>query len=558
MDLTPREFGVGGALLNWLAVFGTVGAIVLGVGLLVTLATRGPKGVAGFGRAITGTLKDLVLIAPGRVFAVAQLTWREALRRRALYVFALFAVLFMFAGWFLSNSGSRPADQVKVYVSFVLTVVSWLTLLVMLLLSCWGIPEDIRRRSLHTVVTKPARRSEVVLGRMLGYTLIGTVLLGVMGLFGYVWIERQAGDAEGALTARRPLFGDVRFTGRGGQPVEKGLNVGNVWEYRGYIDGASLMKAVYAFEGVDESLMRDVLIEVDADSGETERGRVLQFESDFEGFRTVKGDMSRGLLIQYTYVNPETGLTVADPAVFSLEEFDGNVHNVPETLLAYDEELGEERAYDLMGDLVSADGRLEVEVRSLDPQQLLGLGKADLFVRPPDADFWTSYAASIAAIWLKMALLVALGVTAGTFVKGPVATLLVFTLLIVGQTFQEFMGVLLAGTLDPTDLDGIDGGGPVEATYRIVTHANTVKNLPPGPATDVVKALDYGLLSVLWAFSQLIPDLSAFDTAARTAAGFSVPVKSQLLPAAAVTVAFLIPCYVVGTLSLRSRELEAK
>ena len=557
MDLTPREFDVGGALLNWLAVFGTVGAIVLGVGLLVTLATRGPKGVAGFGRAITGTLKDLVLIAPGRVFAVAQLTWREALRRRALYVFALFAVLFMFAGWFLSNSGSRPADQVKVYVSFVLTVVSWLTLLVMLLLSCWGIPEDIRRRSLHTVVTKPARRSEVVLGRMLGYTLIGTVLLGVMGLFGYVWIERQAGDAEGALTARRPLFGDVRFTGRGGQPVEKGLNVGNVWEYRGYIDGASLMKAVYAFEGVDESLMRDVRFE-NAETGDTERGRVLQFESDFEGFRTVKGDMSRGLLIQYTYVNPETGLTVADPAVFSLEEFDGNVHNVPETLLAYDEELGEERAYDLMKDLVSADGRLEVEVRSLDPQQLLGLGKADLFVRPPDADFWTSYAASVAAIWLKMALLVALGVTAGTFVKGPVATLLVFTLLIVGQTFQEFMGVLLAGTLDPTDLDGIDGGGPVEATYRIVTHANTVKNLPPGPATDVVKALDYGLLSVLWAFSQLIPDLSAFDTAARTAAGFSVPVKSQLLPAAAVTVAFLIPCYVVGTLSLRSRELEAK
>ena len=555
MDLTPEPFDPVAGLQTWLSVVGVVAGLVLVVGLVVTLATRGPAGVAGFGKAILATLKDLVLIAPGRVLAVAQLTWREALRRRALYVFALFAVLFMFAGWFLSNSGNRPADQVKVYVSFVLTVISWLTLLVMLLLSCWGIPEDIRRRSLHTVVTKPARRSEVVLGRMLGYSLIGTVLLGVMGVFGYVWITRQAPEA--ALTARRPLFGDVRFYGRDGLPAEKGLNVGNVWEYRGYIDGASRMKAVYSFEGVTDDALRDVLIE-DPDTGETVPGRVLQFESDFEGFRTVKGDMSRGLLIQYTYINPETGLTVADPSVFSLEEFDGNVHNVPSTLRAYDEEAGEERDYDVLGDLVSADGRLEVEVRSLDPQQLLGLGKADLFVRPPDGSFAASYAASVAAIWLKMILLVALGVTAGTFVKGPVATLLVFTLLIVGQTFQEFMGQLLTGTLDPQNLDGIDGGGPVEATIRILTHANTQKDLAPGLGTQIVKAVDYGLLSVLWAFSQLIPDLSAFDTAGRTAAGFSVPVRTRLLPAAAVTLAFLIPCYAVGTLSLRSRELEAK
>ena len=557
MDLTPRTFDAGDALWTWLAVFGTLAALVLAAGLLASLLSGGTGAVGRFARGIWGTLKDLVLVSPGRVFAVAQLTWREALRRRALYVFGLFAVLFMFAGWFLSDAGSRPADQVKVYVSFVLTVVSWLTLLVMLLLSCWGVPEDIRRRSLHTVVTKPARRSEVVLGRMAGYTLIGTVILAVMGAVGYGWIVRQAGDARDALTARRPLLGDVRFYGRDGAPAAQGLNVGNVWEYRGYIDGASRMKAVFSYDGVDESLTREVLLE--SPDGSTERGRVLQFESDFEGFRTVKGDMSRGLLIQYTYVNPQTGLAVADPAVFSLEEFDGNVHNVPTELLAYDEDAGEERVYDFFDELVSDDGRLEVEVRSLDPQQLLGVGRADLFVRPPDGPFWTSYAASVAAIWLKMALLVALGVTAGTFVKGPVATLLVFTLLIVGQTFQGFMGDLLEGNyLNPGGLEGVGGGGPVEATFRILTHANTIKDLPPGPVTSFIEGVDQVLLTVLWAFSQLIPDLSAFDTAARTAAGFSVPVADHLLPAAAVTLGFLIPCYFVGTLSLRSRELEAK
>ena len=568
MDLTPRTFDAGAAVLTWLAVFGTLAAVVLALGLLVTLATRGASGAKAFGRSLWAGLKDLVLVAPGRVWAIAQLTWREALRRRALYVFALFAVLFMFAGWFLSGSENRPADQVKIYVSFVLTVISWLTLLVMLLLSCWGIPEDIRRRSLHTVVTKPVRRSEVVLGRMLGYVLIGSLLLGAMGVAGFVWIVRQSDEAAEALVARRPVFvmpddpetGErgLQFYGRSGEPSESGLNVGNVWEYRSYIDGASKMKAVYAFDGIDGDVLRPVEFE-DPETGETTPGEVLQFESDFEGFRTVKGDMSRGLLIQYTYVNPETGLTVTDPSVFSLEEFDGNVHNVPTKLRAYDEELGEEREYDLLGDLVSSGGRLNVEVRSLDPLQLLGMGRADLFVRPPDGSFAASFAASVAAIWLKMVLLVALGVTAGTFVKGPVATLLVFTLLIVGQTFQEFMADLLVGNLlDPGGSEGVDGGGPVESAYRIVTHANTSRDLAAGSLTGAIKAVDVGLLNMLWAFSQMIPDLSAFDTAGRTAAGFAVPFRDRLLPAAAVTLGFLIPCYVVGSLSLRSRELEAK
>ena len=112
--------------------------------------------------------------------------------------------------------------------------------------------------------------------------------------------------------------------------------------------------------------------------------------------------------------------------------------------------------------------------------------------------------------------------------------------------------------LDPRSLEGTDGGGPVESAYRILTHANTVRDLTPGTGTTVIQTLDRGLMQVLNAFGHVIPDFSAFDTAARTASGFSVPVAGHLLPAAAVTLAFLLPCYVIGTLSLRSRELESK
>ena len=577
MELVPRTFDLSDALLTWAVAAGVLTLVVLVLGFVGALLSGGVDGLTAWAKSLGAGAADLVLVGPGKVWAIAQLTYREAVRQKALYVFAVFAALFMFAGWFLSDSGSRDADKVKVYVSFVLTVTSWLTLLVMLVLSCWGLPEDIRRRSLHTVVTKPARRSEVVLGRMLGYVLIGTVLLAVMGAVGYFWVWRQSEGAREALVARRPILvrpdqpayneageyiGEnvgLMFYGRDGEPAEKGLNVGNVWEYRSYIDGASKMKAEYRFAGVTPDVLRDVLLE-DPETGELAPGRILQLESDFEGFRTVKGDIGRGLQIQYAYMNPQTGLRVTDPEILYLEEFDGNVHQVPERFFAVDPVTNEEREYDLLEDLVSDDGQLTVEVRSLDPMQLLGLGRADLFIRPPDGRFIESYAASILAIWLKMALLVILGVTAGTFVKRPVATLLVFTLLIVGTKANEFMQALFKGTFDPKDLGGMDGGGPVESTYRIWTHANTVRELSTGSATldAVIQWTDYVLLNVVWAFAQVIPDFSAFDTAALTANGFAVPLYDRLLPAAGVVLAFLLPCYVIGTLSLRSRELEAK
>ena len=39
-------------------------------------------------------------------------------------------------------------------------------------------------------MTKPVRPSEIVLGRVVGFTLVGTVLLGVMGLLSYVFVVR--------------------------------------------------------------------------------------------------------------------------------------------------------------------------------------------------------------------------------------------------------------------------------------------------------------------------------------------------------------------------------
>ena len=157
----------------------------------LSMMTHGIKGPLLVLRWIPRFPADLLQLSSRRVFAIAQLTFREAIRRKALVVFGMFALLFMFGSWFLDNPNERMELQVKNYISFVLTAITWLLLPVVLLLSCWGLPEDIRNRSLHTVVTKPARKTEIVIGRMLGFSTLMTILVVVMGVTGYVWIDRE-------------------------------------------------------------------------------------------------------------------------------------------------------------------------------------------------------------------------------------------------------------------------------------------------------------------------------------------------------------------------------
>src|SRR6185369_2511226 len=194
MSFDPIPFSVATGLINWLivmAIVTAVGVVTLTAASLVAGGATGPLFILEQVKLGVG---DWLGTSLRRIWAIALLTIRESIRRKALLVFVVFAVLFLFAGWFLSDTKSDMSLQVKVYVSFVLRAISWLILPVVLLLSCWGVPEDIRLRSLHTVVTKPVRRHEIVLGRILGYCAIGGLVLVVMGIVGYIWIERQIPD----------------------------------------------------------------------------------------------------------------------------------------------------------------------------------------------------------------------------------------------------------------------------------------------------------------------------------------------------------------------------
>lgn len=103
-----------------------------GTGLVLPLAglagRGGAAGLVDFRRGLISYLEDLFSLSFRRIAALASLTLKEAVRRKALLVFVMFAVLLMFAGWFITDSNERAELQVSVHVTFLLTAISWLLL----------------------------------------------------------------------------------------------------------------------------------------------------------------------------------------------------------------------------------------------------------------------------------------------------------------------------------------------------------------------------------------------------------------------------------------------
>ncbi|HEV8068725.1 MAG TPA: hypothetical protein VGP76_13390 [Planctomycetaceae bacterium] len=546
MSFDPVPYNLFQGVSTWLQVMG-LGLLLVVVTTLAGSLGYGLKGPVLWFWGVIGAIKDVSEISARRIWALAMLTAREAIRRKALLVFGVFALLFMFGSWFLSSPGEKADIQIQRHVVFVFTAISWLVLPVVLMLSCWGIPEDIKARSMHTVVTKPVRRIEIVLGRMLGFSLIATLVVALMAVAGYIWIDRQVSqDAHGQLVCKVPVYGKLAFLDRQGQPASAGINVGDVWTFRSYIEGSTKACAIWEFERLGDSSLMALPATKDR---ETTRG--LRVQTGFESFRTHKGLMSSGLLCQLTLVNPSTNLRVPLPA-FEVAEYrgDANVTPIPASLTYYDSEARKNKTVDLLKDVI-ADGRLKIEARCLNGEQFLGMARPDMFIRTADRSFAVGFFKAITGVWLQALVIVMIGVAASCFLKGPVATLMTFAVLIVGQSFRGLIDKIVSG-------DQL-GGGPLESIYRMVTHLNQTVELDLSKSvTGTIKWTDWISQQGIWLVQQTFPNFGYFGMSPYVAKGFDVDFRAAIVPSVAVALAYFIPCVLLGYFALKLRELESK
>ena len=80
-------------------------------------------------------------LSPPRIWALARLTIKEAVRRRVLWVLLALLLVILFGSWFIDT---KPEDQLRTYVSVVSTAESILIVLIAVLLASFSLPDDIR------------------------------------------------------------------------------------------------------------------------------------------------------------------------------------------------------------------------------------------------------------------------------------------------------------------------------------------------------------------------------------------------------------------------------
>jgi ABC-type transport system involved in multi-copper enzyme maturation permease subunit len=589
-DFTPFLTWLPLALLTWVGVVLCVVVLVAVAAWLVAAMRHGPVAATQrTSRLLWNLIADIVGISPRRVWALTRLAIQESIRKRVVVVFGVFILLLLFAGWFLDPGSTNPA---RLYLSFVLTATSYLVLLLALILSSLSLPVDIKNRTLHMVVTKPVRASEVVLGRILGFVAVGTLLLAVMGTISYAFVVRglshthelttddlqpvegaapgqtaaleghttlvnnhrhsvivnpstqqgrvemeqghthklvvgkdgkyELGPAEGMLLARVPIYGKLMFQDASGQPKERGVSVGDEWTYRSYIAGGTPAAAVWTFHGVTEEAFP---------TG-------LPVELNIGIFRTFKGNIEKGVAGSLSVRNPKTGKKV-EVRVFETKEYVIDVQQIPRELQTPDG-----KKVDLFKDIVD-DGTVEVWLQCAEPQQYLGAGQADMYLRARDASFALNFAKGYVGIWLQMSVVIALGVMFSTFLSGPIAVLATLGTLF-GGFCGDFMFRLATGKTY--------GGGPFESLLRMVTQMSITGDMEPGAATTVAQSLDQVVEKFLHAMSMVLPDFGKFSFADYVASGFNVS-GDTLLTSTCRALAFVLPVFVAGYLCLRTREV---
>ncbi len=536
---------------------------------------------------VTAPIFDAMVnrIRVGRIWAIALLSLKEAFRNRVMAVFGFFALIFLFADWFVPY---RAEDQVRNYVRVVYWSMTPLFVLTAALLGAFSIPNDVKNQTIHTIVTKPVEKFEIVLGRYLGYGILMTFGLLLVASVSLLYVLRGVNeDAQRqSFKARVPVYGGLSFVGT--KDSYRGDSVGREWGYRSYISGpqpnSPNQYAIWSFGELPSHL--------------ADRTDDVPVEFTFDIFRLSKGDEDKGIFCTFTFAPGDMGVDELKTALATLNQTKEKLQTEARRALEQDPALkGNPGAlqeavnkkfaeiregllkdtpiYEIAGMEVTDYKTQSLDVpaaffksllspeRKVDPQkgrmriyvsvdrareaQMLGVARADLYLLAGINPFWLNFLKGMFGLWCKTMLVLGLAVFLSSYLNGVISFFCTGFLFIAGL-FSEYLHDLATNQ--------VPGGGPTEAFYRLVTHKVQAAPLDEGATTTVLKGADDFFSWWLTRFLNLVPDVNRFDLHHYVAEGFdigwmSVLMMDNFLP----LVGYMIPWAILAYYLMNYREI---
>jgi hypothetical protein len=532
-------------------------------------------GLAAMVAVLLPMVANLIHLRWRRIWALARLSFKEALRRKVLWLFLILLVVILFGSWFIPY---KSEDQLRTYVQVVSFSMWILLLMVAGLLAAFGIPTDMKQQTIHTILTKPVERFEVVLGRFLGYMVLLTLVLVVVSAVSLLYVLRgiDPDAAYESLKARETMYGDLEFEGT--KDRNKATNVGKEWDYRTYIYGPEPQQpaqvAVWKFTDV---------------KGLADRKKV-RCEFTFDIYRTTKGRINEGVFCTFLV---QTGDCDASQKQAYENERKQERQKPGADLDAIDERLAEKYGcYEVAGKeirnlhtyyldipggvykhaaehpvskpaspLAPERPPIAIKVKCESRTQYVGVAKYDLYIRP-DYDyglsdeeaaqrdrlrFMRNYAKGQCGLWFSLCLVVGIAVSLSTYLSGLI-TFLTTAAIYMGGLSRDFIRSLAEGTTGIT-------GGPFESAYRL-----GIRDLgAPLDETTTLKFVYYSDDVYRWVvrlFMNVLPDVDRFDLSSYVAEGFNIA-GGQLLVTFVFLASYLLLAAIAGFYLMKGREIAS-
>lgn len=528
-----------------------------------------------------------------RIGALTKLGFKEALRSRLYWIGLLALIPFLFRNVWMT--GVRPVDEFRTLVSAGTFTITILVLLTAVLLAAFSIPNDIKNLTIHTVVTKPIERFEIVLGRFFGYTALMTLALAGMTALCLLLINTATIDEkaqEETAKARVPVRGKLEFKSR--KAEFEGTNVGREFEYRKYIAGhpQSPQRAVWAFAS--------------APAGLTDGDRV-PVEFTFDIFRMTKGEENRGVDATLRFVthncpqvppradqggewqwadaeaynryqqevrdlraqgvNPESARPgkpgepnpaweaanrLAEKYGFfeisgkNVYDYEVTVIDIPSGLFknARSGEPAKERGRD---GAEKPRPRFSVYVKCDSAGQLLGMAEPDLYLLEGNKSFSQNFVKGVVGLWCRLCIVIGLAVACSTYLSGVLALLATMVIFLTGYFTEHLNDVAYNRSI---------GGGPFESMSRLVR-----AEAPTTPSAETAGAKLLQGFDQVWGWvvrriQNVVPDVESFSWTHFVSEGFNVNTEFLILNVL-VMVGYLLPWGILAYYLMKSREIAA-
>lgn len=412
-----------------------------------------------------------------RVFAMAKLTLKATFRYRLIQVLLLLLAAAVIGLPLVIKHDGTAQGFTQILLTYTLGSITVLLGFATLWLGCGTLSREVEECQIQIVVVKPIQRWEIWLGKWLGIVALNALLLGLSGLtvFGLLQWRSSKLPAEVQQQLQQEIFtarGSIR---EASHQTEIEQQAQTLYQQRIQEKDISLL---------DRTFVRTSIVEtVKAQWQTLPPGIARRWILDFSGVADQVRDQPLTIRAKFFAANAGPSRTFA--GVWEVGPPEGRRARLEPQSLA-PETFHE---FTMPPGLIAPDGTLTVDFLNYNDTTLVFPLEEGFEVLYPESGFGVNFVRALGIIFCWLALLTAIGLTAGSFLSFPVAAFCALGVLLVSSS---------TGTLNQIIYErGITGADP-----------NTGRVEEPTLLDEASAGLARGLL---WTIN-LVRDFSPIDS----------------------------------------------